>query len=166
MAEFKIYNKFKGNFYNWGYVKYLLYEYEYHLNTKQNQTYKFIYTIEEEKAWIHKEHIVPQTANMDREKYFNGIDDKTYTKQINCLGNILLLNQADNIALSNKDFVAKKEIYEKDSKSSKDVAKNNKWDFEAIIARGKDILDFANTRWDLKLTEENIKAIANGEFFD
>lgn len=168
LVQFKKYNNIDGNFYKWShYLKYLLYEYEYFLATTENntgnKTFNHTQYIAKDKAqWVEIEHILPQT--FDASKWSNFNQDSHY-KNLNLLGNLLLLNKNENIKATNNSFEDKKTIYIQDSESSKKVAKEQQWNEKQILNRAIDILNFANKQWDLKLSDEVITQIADGSFF-
>ena len=166
LINFKRYNNINGNFYRWKhYLTYLLYEYEYSLlsndpsKTFSNHTQ---YIAKDNQHWVEIEHILPQ--KLDATKW-NAINKDNHTKNLNLLGNLLLLSKDKNIKATNESFEYKKTIYEEDSESSKLIFKKLQWGQEEIIDRGKIILKFANTKWNLELDESTITKIADGSFF-
>lgn len=166
LLAFRRYNNIKGNFYKWShYLKYLLYEYEYSLANAENKTFNHIsYIAKDKKNWVEIEHILPQTFDDTKWADFSL---ESHSKNLNLLGNLLLLNKGENIKATNDSFNNKKNIYLEDSESSKEVAESKEWTEKEIINRGIAILNFANNKeqWDLKLTDDTIRKIADGSFF-
>ena len=169
-TTFKRYSKIKdGNFYNWHYINYLLYQYELNLHNiakKDNQNIS-----NDIKLWVSDkqdsiEHIAPQNPKKeDLNNYWTtNFSTDTYNKSIHLLGNLLLLRQSSNSSLGNNSFTHKKDYYKKDSLSSIEVSEINNWNEEEIIKKGEKILQFASKNWHLNLTAEEIKILATGNF--
>ena len=60
---------------------------------------------------FHIEHILPRTVKRSLLEDL-GVDEEEYEKHLNCLGNLMLLDGAPNLAASNKEYSAKKDVYQ------------------------------------------------------
>ena len=163
-AKFKMYG-----FYEWPHIRYFLYEHNLHLQegTKTDRANIFWPEfIEQGSDFITVEHIYPQQA---RHPYwterFGGINPKQRVACRNSLGNLLPLSKRKNSSLSNKPFLEKVAgadgslvSYRYGSYAEKEVAELEEWTPTHVLKRGKKLLDFLETRWDIKLGGEEQKA--------
>ena len=172
-----IQQKFKeGNgFYDWNSKYYFFYEYEYYLQkctgvTKITNWESFVKP--EDKISI--EHILPQTPT---EYYWRNAFRQYNEQEIkwlsSALGNLLPLAQSVNASLQNKSFDEKKNPrqeerrgYADGSHSEIQVARYEEWTGRAIYERSQELLRFLSTRWNCKLSEEQIKELAFVSFVE
>lgn len=160
-----LYRKYNG-FYDWNGLKYFLYEYELCLQQEANGDKKVSWhevdkRIKDETI----EHIYPQNTEdkywKDKvDSYANSDIEKT--RLLHSLGNLLLLSRSKNSKLQNKDFTFKKRHtnqqgietgYFNGSYSEIEVAQNNDWTASDILERGKKMLLFIQSRWDINFDE-------------
>ena len=158
-------DKMKGTLSGWMYTNpvlhYLLWEYENSIQSKGYNAGEM--KIENEQI----EHISPQTPTTDV-ALASGYDvdanncysDEFVEKELNCIGNLMLISGSHNASIGNKPFAEKLSTYlnnplcnqqkEIPSFITNGVAE---WKTEHIEARKKKILDFAIPRWSF----ENVK---------
>lgn len=168
------YNDQEG-FYSWNGLRYFLYEYEKELQ-KQGEVKVEWDTFEHNQSGkISIEHIYPQTPT---DEYWNSRFTTEAHKELrHSIGNLLLLSRAKNSELQNDAFDVKKKTikdangniihngYDNGSHSELDVARNNEWTPEAIISRGRELLDFLLRHWNIEhtFTQEEINLLLNIE---
>ena len=143
----KIWNDHYANgFYEWGQLKYFLYEYELHLQQKSgNKETKLNWEQPVNTETI--EHIYPQNPNCGSWQNFKSNGAEKYLHQ---LGNLILFPRVKNSKLGNRSFEEKREEYKTGSYSAIDVSKNKDWGPETIEERQEKMLDFLWKRWNLK----------------
>ncbi len=148
--------EYGNGYYDWSGLKYVLYEYELHLQAKKA---KKVYWDDVNKESI--EHIYPQTPK--DKTWIDDFSKLTTVKQKNryrhSLGNLLLLSKRDNSKVSNKPFKDKKEIFSSGSSSEIEVSKYEKWTTKEIDERSEKILNFMNDRWHLGLKIADINKL-------
>jgi hypothetical protein len=132
-------------------IKYLFYEYEKEKAKKNNEEINFSWDDFEGKTQI--EHIWPQTPrNYDQ---WNDSKKKIHEKYVNRLGNLTITGWNQKLSNKNfweKDFTGKKTIYKQSNlRVQKELANYKSWDKKAIEKREKEIIQFALTRWNLKI---------------
>lgn len=88
------------------------------------------------------EHIMPQTSTPYWEEKA-GVVGEEYTEMVNTIGNLTLVTKPDNSKAGNKDFEAKKKIFEDTLHihMNKSIYDLNKWDKESIEARSSFIIE-------------------------
>ena len=169
------YQKREG-FYSWSGLRYFLYEYERHIQegTMDKDQKVNWETFENNQAnKISIEHIYPQspTDNYWTTRFVSD-KDKNLTHS---LGNLLLLSIAKNSEQQNYSFDKKKETtrnergeithhgYDTGSYSEIEVSKNNEWLPNSIIERGRALISFLNTHWEINhvFTDEEINKLLN-----
>ena len=169
------YQKREG-FYSWSGLRYFLYEYERHIQegTMDKDQKVNWETFENNQAnKISIEHIYPQspTDNYWTTRFVSD-KDKNLTHS---LGNLLLLSIAKNSEQQNYSFDKKKETtrnergeithhgYDTGSYSEIEVSKNNEWLPSSIIERGKVLINFLKTHWEINhvFTDEEINKLLN-----
>lgn len=97
---------------------------------------------------LNLEHILPERPDAKSWKNFTDEERKAYTKR---LGNMLLLRQKMNSKLRNSPFDAKGKIYaDSDLLLTKEVAKCNVWNKEAIEERQKLLADLTVKAWPIQ----------------
>jgi hypothetical protein len=166
--------KFKssGGFYSWNGLRYFLYEYEMEkvrLRGSQKIDWKLFVKSDKDKVSI--EHIYPQTPT--NKCWKDGFEKYKTTQLIyfqGTLGNFLPLSQSINSSLQNDCFNEKKSAkfneknekirqgYSDGSHSEIEVSAYAEWNPDNILDRGLKLLDFMETRWDLKFENEIAKA--------
>lgn len=119
-------------------VRYILFSLEKHLSNNE-------YDFESDKYNI--EHILPESPGAEWPEYNENRDNKFIYR----LGNYTLLNASENRDIGNKDYPAKKAVYQNSSfqitqKVSED---NNTWNAERIATRQKTIAKWATSVWRL-----------------
>jgi uncharacterized protein with ParB-like and HNH nuclease domain len=152
-----LFKKSEG-FYSWGGIRYLLYEYESHLQDKAKGEEKigwreFSRRNKEESI----EHIFPREAKLDCWKdTFGEYSKKEKEILLHSLGNLLILSQSKNSELQNKCFDFKRKHVDKrgnsvgyfnGSYSEIEVSENSDWTPRDIVARGVSLLSFIEKRW-------------------
>ena len=163
--ENEIDDKFRRDegFYSWGdSLRYFLLVYEYELCRKNNSivhpfTFDDIKNFAEECKEI--EHIFPQTSTDYWDNVFAGFDDKQKHCLRHALGNLLRMSKQDNIAISNKSFDEKKQVYGESSQSEIEVAQNSQWTAAEISARSEKLLNFMDNHWGLGLSAAQKKSL-------
>lgn len=155
-----------GNgFYEWGSLRYFMYEYEFFLKEKtgtEKITWEMFAKSEKEKVSI--EHVLPQTpTKFYWRNMFRQYNEQEIKQMSGAIGNLLPLSLSINIALQNDSFPDKKHArdagsgrrgYEDGSHSEIEVAKNGDWTARNIYDRSKKLVAFLSSRWDIPLTEE------------
>lgn len=150
-------------YYQWGPLKYILYEYEYNLAEKLNAAKKISWELftKSEKDKVTIEHILPQ----DPSKYYWQNMFRQYSPEekrtlSGAIGNLLPLSQSVNSSLQNVSFEDKKHStengrrgYENGSHSEIEVSKESDWDANRIFKRSCQLLSFMESRWGFSLTE-------------
>ncbi|MEI6949943.1 DUF262 domain-containing HNH endonuclease family protein [Paraflavisolibacter sp. H34] len=153
-------NSKKNGYYDWSGLKYLLFEYEEHLQGEEPQKVKW-------STPNSIEHIFPQNdADPAWKENFKNFTPKQRKILSNSLGNLILLRGSKNSELSNKAFAFKKKHssakggmngYINGSHSEIQVAQNKDWNAKTIYKRGVSILNFLQQRWGVALTTSEIR---------
>ena len=165
-----LYEKFNGGegYYEWGGLRYFLYEYELYLRSK---------SVGEEVGWgdlpgIFKdqgsiEHVLPQVPRHDSwRRSFETVKQRDYPRYSDSLGNLLLLSQSVNSVLRNDSFTAKKLMrtpsgetvgYSTDSYSAREVSKYEDWGPGEIRERGFRLLRFMEKRWGFEFENDRAR---------
>jgi Protein of unknown function DUF262/Protein of unknown function (DUF1524) len=160
-------------FYNWERVRYLLFEYNLHLQEKSKTEREKIFWpefIEEKKDFISVEHIYPQQPKHEYWKsQFSGLKPKQYKTLRNSLGNLLPLSKPKNSSLSNKPFHEKVKGKEGSTigycygcYAENEVTQYAEWTPINILDRGQKMLSFMEKRWLLDLGSDKDKAVMLG----
>jgi uncharacterized protein with ParB-like and HNH nuclease domain len=146
----------KSGYYDWPGLRYLLHEYDDSLVKSKHDESKVRW---EKQNTI--EHIYPQNdTNLYWKKNFKGFHH--YKKYLShSLGNLVLQSKEKNSSLSNSSFPEKcAEGYRYGSHSEIELAnKFKQWRPRDIYLRGKDIMNFLQKRWNVKLTPKQLKEI-------
>lgn len=106
------------------------------------------YTILDNQATV--EHILPQTLNQDWKAYLGPTWEEIYTDNVHTLGNLTLVTQEWNSALSNAPFNHKKELLSVHALKLNEVyftRKIAKWDDMAIQERANFLADVILQYW-------------------
>ncbi|HEX8549421.1 MAG TPA: DUF262 domain-containing HNH endonuclease family protein [Cytophagaceae bacterium] len=170
--------KFRSEgFYQWGGIRYFLYEYETFLKnkskTKKNKIDWAEY-IQDKEDFISVEHIYPQTAKEDCWKIpYNDFGAKERRILNNSLGNLLPLSKPKNSSLQNKCFSEKVDNkenpvgYRYGSYSENEISGLREWTPREILDRGIRLLNFMEKQWslDFKSDEKRIE-ILNLQFLN
>lgn len=153
-----LFERNREGFYAWKGIKYVLYEYELHL---QNQSRG-----EEKVKWEDVnnesiEHIYPREATNDCWKSnFNVYTPKQRKILLNSLGNLLLLSSSKNSEWQNECFDFKKEHTDKKknqvgffngSYSEIEVSRHRDWTPKTILDRSLKLASFIEQRWKINL---------------
>lgn len=152
------FNREQG-FYSWNGLRYFLYEYELHLQSKAGGVAKTSWEIATKTNSI--EHIYPQDTK-DKcwtDKFPKG---KQAYIALHSLGNLLLLSQTKNSELQNKCFDFKKKHdkkgndtgYFNGSYSEIEVSQFRDWTADAVLQRGIKMLEFMEQRWNIQITNK------------
>jgi uncharacterized protein with ParB-like and HNH nuclease domain len=159
-----VYEKDKNNgkgWYSWEGLTYLLYEYELYLQEERKGEEKLKW--QDVKSKNNKidstECIYPQDPTKSEWEEFDRLDEDKQYRLLHSLGNLLLLSQQDNRAVSNKKFTDKKEIYRTANYNAIKVSQYDNWTPTHIIKRGEEILEFAQKRWEIEISKETINDI-------
>jgi uncharacterized protein with ParB-like and HNH nuclease domain len=103
--------------------------------------------LESKDVWL--EHIMPRTAKGEWKK-LEKKDAELYKISVDRLGNLTLFQDKKNIGASNKDFNIKKPFYEASRiKITKEIAKNETWDWDTIDERQTSLYEIAKEIWKL-----------------
>ena len=161
----KMHRRFDSDegFYSWHDLKYFLFEYEYSLAEKlkrlDNLKIDWISFTSVTKGKYSIEHILPQTPKkLYWRNNFRQFTTAEIKKLTGSLGNMLPLSQAVNSSLQNDTFDEKKKRgYSNGSYCELEVAKETDWTADRIYNRGLMLLDFMETRWDFKFTNQQQK---------
>ena len=156
----------KKGYYRWyNGLKYLLFEYEESITTKNDNPGLTIKDFDATSI----EHIIPQTYetywNRVMEQYISQFEVKEEKElaekiAINTLGNLCLLKGGNNSELWNKSWKDKRERFNDGSFSEREVAKVDNWNLPEVYNRGVKLLNFICKKIDgLELTEEDIKCL-------
>ncbi len=171
----RITNNFgKDGFFDWQDLRYFLYEYEEHLHFKSKHTEvapaewrpaaKGFYSIE---------HIYPQTAtDWYWENEFRDYNEDEKEICVKTIGNMLLLSKDINSALQNYSFPRKcrpingeRTGYANGSFSEREVCDSfSSWNPQTIYDRGKKLLHFFKTRWDIDFTSNEKDTLLGMDF--
>jgi hypothetical protein len=150
-------------FYSWSGRRYFLYEYEQHLRGQAGMEVQRLHwrdLIQAKSDHVTIEHIYPQTAKSDDWPAFNGLSVRRRRSLLNSLGNLLPLSVSRNAKFSNRPFAAKRHDsgsvrgYYNGSYCEIRVAQNDDWTPEAIRARGLEMLEFLEARWNVSFGSE------------
>lgn len=147
-------------------LRYLLFEYEVELsdqNKIQKVDWSLFTKVEKDKITI--EHILPQTpTKWYWRNQFRLYSDEEIKILSGSLGNLLPLAQSINSGLQNDGFEEKKTAsasgrrgYENGSHSEIEIAKENGWNADRILERGKKLLSFMEKRWDFRFANDEQK---------
>lgn len=161
-------------FYGWHDLRYFLYEYEYKLASQYNLEkldWTLFSKVERDKITI--EHILPQTPT----KYYWRNQFRQYTEEeikllSASLGNLLPLAQSVNSSMQNDSFPDKRNSpprlrgYVDGSHSEIEVSKEQDWTPKSILKRGLHLLEFMESRWGLKLTDEQKMQLLHVKFVE
>lgn len=173
--------KNEEGFYSWkGGLQYFLFEYERSKQMRNKMLCDWDTIVHTQEGKISIEHIYPQT---DSEQYWKLRFPDNHL--LNSLGNLLLLKSAKNSHLQNDSFDKKKKTtfdtnhdivylgYDYGSYSEQIVSQYSEWTPNAIIERGKVLLNFLVEHWGIDeinkdsykdksvLTEDNVNKILN-----
>lgn len=154
-------------FYSWTGIKYLLYEYESHLQQKAKSDPKIAWTeMDKRRKEETIEHVYPQTASDSCWKdVFDKYDRKQKVALLHSLGNLLLLAHSKNSELQNRCFQYKcrhdnrngdPSGYFNGSYSEIEVSSYGIWTAMEILERGKKMLDFMSVRWGIDFEDWEI----------
>ena len=167
-----------GGFYWWNGLRYFLFEYELYLAENKGRpsgidNWKMFISPHGQKA-ITIEHIFPQTPDNEYWlKHFGKFDKKQQNFLASSLGNLLPLKHSINSSLQNDGFPDKKQKsskrtgYNEGSLSEREVADNyTDWTAEAILERGKALLNFMSKRWGMDITKEQCSELLNLQFVE
>jgi uncharacterized protein with ParB-like and HNH nuclease domain len=153
----------KSGYYDWPGIRYLLFEYDDFLKRKE----------ESKVEWSKPnsiEHIYPQEGTDSYwTKMFKGFSPKQKKYLCNSLGNLVLLSTSKNSELSNNSYKHKRYHtfasgnsggYVMGSHSENQLAnKYLDWKPKSVYERGKEILSFFSKRWNVALTNKEIKTL-------
>ena len=165
------YKSDRHGFYGWTGLRYFLFEYERsnQMNNKMLCDWDTLFKQQQNVTSI--EHIYPQTPT---DPYWQQRFADNHL--LNSLGNLLLLKLAKNIHEQNDDFITKKTTtfnknngivhlgYDYGSYSEQIVSKYAEWTPKEVIERGKHLLEFLVTHWNINpsvLTTDNVNKILN-----
>lgn len=103
------------------------------------------------------EHIMPQTASKEWYKYLD-IEEDTYQRNVNRLGNLTLVSKIDNSKMQNKIWDYKNEILSSTSHliMNQSILEKERWDIEAIDERTNKLIDEINRIFPYPKADEDI----------
>mgnify|MGYP000535829374 CR=1 FL=1 len=150
----------KDGYYGWSALSYVLFEYELHLQGREDSKVDW----RKNKNTI--EHIYPKNPK-DKcwEEPFQGFSIEERRYLLNSIGNLLMLSRSKNSAQRNYCF-AYKRVHEKNGKkegyvygsfSEIEVSEYKEWNAQAILERGLKIFAFIEKRWKITLGDINQK---------
>ena len=161
-------DRYKKNagFYSWTGIRYFLYEYEKSLQSGADGKVDWKIFENNQKNKITIEHIFPQTAD---DPYWKQRFDNSVL--LHSIGNLLLLSRSKNSSLQNDSFDKKKQTkldegyygYDTGSYSEIVVSKEVEWTPETIEKRGRLLIKFLKTHWDIdyEFTDDEINKLLN-----
>ncbi|MCL5989668.1 MAG: DUF262 domain-containing HNH endonuclease family protein [Candidatus Thermoplasmatota archaeon] len=135
-------------FYEWGWLKYFLYEYEIWRCKKINKgspsfTWQQLKRKDLEET---VEHILPKTYPERVPYWTSRFSREDHKRNLDRIGNLTLTDQ--NLYLSNKPFDDKKELYKNSSwQIERDLINFKEWNEESINKREEELVKFAQDRW-------------------
>lgn len=153
-----------SGFYGWNGLSYFLFEYEEEQKKYRNQPkISWKHFVKSEKDKVSIEHILPQTPTEAcwQNVLLNIPEDKLKYIQ-GSLGNLLALSSSINSTLQNDCFNDKKNTkldnqnhvirngYANGSYSEQEVAREENWTTQEILERGIRLLNFMESRWNIK----------------
>lgn len=163
----KRFTKGKGYF-DWNCKYYFMYEYEYSIYASKGvKKISWDMFTKSEKDKVSIEHILPQTPS---KYYWRNLYRQFSTEEITqlsgALGNLLPLSQSVNSSLQNDSFDDKKNPkgegrrgYTDGSHSEIEVSKESDWTAKHIYNRSIKLLRFMEKRWNIVLTEDQLKKL-------
>jgi hypothetical protein len=106
------------------------------------------------------EHIMPQTATKDWYEYLD-VDEETYQRNVNRLGNLTLAAKVDNSKMQNKIWDYKNEILSSTSHltMNQSILEREKWDLEAIGDRTNKLIEEINRLFPYPKADDHILRI-------
>lgn len=152
-------------FYDWGGIRYFLFEYDLFL-AEQSKTSrkKLIWEEFNESDYETVEHIYPQRGRTKCWiEAFSNFSPKERKSLKNTLGNLLPLSRKKNSTLQNKCFLEKINNddntvgYRYGCYAENEITKFDKWTSIEILIRGLNLVEFLEKRWDLKIGTEQEK---------
>jgi hypothetical protein len=159
-------------YYGWSGLRYFLYEYEVGLMGESRQTkVGWSDLLVSKKDTLSIEHIYPQTSTPAWDIAFGNRDEKARAAYGGSLGNLLLLSKSINSSLQNDSFADKKTPrfdanrnklrngYADGSHSEIEVSSETDWAPAHIRTRGLKLLRFLETRWNVRLRDEDRDAL-------
>lgn len=156
-----------GGYYDWGSLRYFLYEYELSLLASSRQRkvdWNDLLKVGRDRISI--EHIYPQTETKEWATAFGAIEEEGKKRYNGSLGNMLLLSASINSSLQNDAFPDKKWAkydgqesklrngYSDGSHSEIEVSRLDEWGPDQIRERGLRLLRFMEDRWDFRIRDE------------
>lgn len=162
-------------FYDWGLIRYYLYEYNLSLQENSKTSRSKIHWAEfneEYSDFITIEHIYPQKPSKGQWVEFSKFTPTQKKILRNSLGNLLPLSRPKNASLSNKPFLQKvkgKEGsyigYQYGCYAENEISQLSQWTYSEILERGTKLLNFMEKRWGIKIGSKDEKIeILNLEF--
>lgn len=153
-----LYQRWSG-FFDWKGLRYFLYEYEKHLQNQGEVKVDWSIFEKNQSGKVSIEHVYPQTPT---DPYWTTrFPEETDKALTHSLGNLLLLSVSKNASLQNDDFDKKKTTvrnpdgtivhngYDNGSYSELEVSHETEWTPKMIIERGKRLLSFLKSHWDI-----------------
>ncbi len=151
-------------FYEWGVLRYFLYEYELHLKEKA-KTYRdkvdwktLIADGEQSSDYITVEHILPQRIAKDSDwhVHFKKYSEKQRQILKHSLGNLVPLSRRKNSSLSNLPFAKKVDAggnigFRYGGYAENELTRHGSWTAIQILIRGIVLLNFLEQRWQIKI---------------
>ena len=155
--------KLRG-FYDWVGLRYFLYEYEVYLREKSRTQrakvdWETLNSLDDTQLdYKTVEHILPQKLPKASEwsKVFSVYTDKEKALLKDSLGNLVPLSRSKNSSLSNNSFAKKVDSggnvgFRYGGYSENELTRHSKWGGLEILIRGIVLLNFMESRWDIKL---------------
>jgi hypothetical protein len=152
-------------FYSWRELRFFLFEYEQHLKAlAHSSTSKLNWDDlnESKRDHVTVEHIYPQRPIDGEWPEFERPGEDQQHRFRHSLGNLLALSRPKNSELSNQSFRRKKRGqngrgYANGSFSEGRIAQETTWSPKNITARGLEMLEFLEQRWDVSLGDKTTK---------
>ena len=139
------------SFYEWGWLKYFLYEYEIWRCKKISKGNPPITWQQLKKTDLKEtiEHILPQTYPERVPYWTSRFSQDEHKRNFNRIGNLNLTDQ--NLELSNKAFDEKKELYKNSIwQIERDLTNFEEWTEVSINKREEELVRFAQERWNIE----------------
>lgn len=158
------YSRSNIGFHRWTGLKFFLFKYEEHIHYKTNRSdfAKLKWDLFDETSI---EHVMPKqwtdywtevmTQYLDAVKPSEETLELAKKVLLNTLGNLTVLKDSKNSSLGNNPWDVKQPAYAKGCYSEMAIAQNVVWNFDTILARGKEMLNYLGTMLGVTFVQNN-----------